>query len=452
MAETPNTSATAHAARMPAIVIVGGGAGGLQLATRLAHSVGRRGRAEIVLIDRSPTHFWKPLLHEAASGHRDPASHTIEYAAQARQYGFRFVQGELRRIDRVRRIVTIGAVQDADGAPILPERELRYDDLVLAVGSVTNFFNVPGASAHALPLENIEQAEDFRRKVLGACTKRNHWAEQQPTSPTPPICINVIGAGATGVELAASLRHAIDQLIKYRFKALRADRDVRIRLIEGAPRILPALQERFSQRADRQLRGLNIDVLTGVRVAEVTAEAVITVDGDRLESDITIWAAGVAGPAILRQIGDLPLNAANQILVTDTLQLPDDPHVFAFGDCAACAVEGTRGFLPPRAQVAHQQALYLERAFARRLAGLAVNGFTFHDAGTVVSLGRAGAIYQTQWGVRPRSLVIDGLAAVGLYELLYRKHLLGLHGATSTLLQSLAHWLQSRNRPSIKLH
>lgn len=452
MAETSNPPATAHAARVPAIVIVGGGAGGLQLATRLAHSVGRRGLAEIVLVDRYPTHFWKPLLHEAASGHRDPASHTIEYAAQAREYGFRFVQGELRRVDRARHVVTIGAVQDADGAPILPERELHYDDLVLAVGSVTNFFNVPGAAAHALPLENVEQAEDFRRKVLAACTKRNHLAEQLPGSPLQPICINVIGAGATGVELAAALRHAIDHLITYRFKSLRADRDVRIRLIESAPRILPVLEERFSARADRQLRGLDIDVRTGVRVAEVSADAVITANGDRWASDIAIWAAGVAGPAILRQIGDFPLNAANQVMVTDTLQLPDDPHVFAFGDCAACAVAGTRGILPPRAQVAYQQALYLERAFARRLAGRPIAGFTFHDAGTVVSLGRAGALYQAQWGARPRSLVIDGLAAIGLYELLYRKHLLGLRGATSTLLQSLAHWLQSRNRPSIKLH
>ena len=452
MAEISHTLATERPTSVQTIVIVGGGAGGLQLATRLAHSVGRRGQAEIVLVDRNPTHFWKPLLHEAASGHRDPASHTIEYAAQARQYGFSFVQGELHSVDRARRFVTIGAVLDADGAQILPERQLRYDDLVLALGSVTNFFNVPGASTHALPLENVEQAEDFRRKVLAACTKRNHSAEQQQGSPLQPVRINVIGAGATGVELAAALRHAIDQLIAYRFKALRADRDVCIRLIEGAPRILPVLEERLSQRADRQLRGLRIDVLTGVRVAQVTSDAVVTTDGDRLDSDITIWAAGVAGPAILRQIGNLTLNAANQVIVTDTLQTPDDPHVFAFGDCAACPVEGTRGFLPPRAQVAHQQALYLERAFTRRLSGRSVPGFTFHDAGTVVSLGRAGAIFQTQWGVRSRSVVIDGLAAIGLYEFLYRKHLLGLHGATSTLLQSLAHWLQSRNRPSIKLH
>ncbi|KDB08995.1 NADH dehydrogenase [Burkholderia sp. lig30] len=452
MVNTRFTPATDRAASVPRIVIVGGGAGGLQLATRLGSTAGRRGLAEIVLVDRYPTHFWKPLLHEAASGHRDPATHTIEYAAQARQYGFHFVQGDLQRIDRTRRVATIGAVFDAERTEILPQRDVQYDDLVLAVGSVTNFFNVPGASRHALTLENVEQAEGFRRKFLAACTKANHLAETQPAQRVQPICINVIGAGATGVELAAALRHAINQLTMYRFKALVPDRDVCIRLIEGGPRVLPVLDERLSARTHAQLGQLHVDVLTGVRVAEVTPDAVVTATGERLASDITIWAAGVAGPAILREIGDIALNASNQVIVTDTLQTPDDPHVFAFGDCAACPSGGARGFLPPRAQVAHQQAVYLGRAFARRLAGKPVAGFTFRDAGTVVSLGHAGAVCQTELGMRSRSLVIDGLAAIGLYKLLYRKHLYNVYGAKRTLLQSLSHWLHSRNQPSIRLH
>ena len=446
------TLATDRAPRVPRIVIVGGGAGGLHLATRLGDTVGRRGQADVVLVDRYPTHFWKPLLHEAASGHRDPASHTIEYAAQAKRHGFRFVQGALQRVDRAARTATIAAVHDADGTEILPQRELDYDDLVLAVGSVTNFFNVPGAARHALPLENLDQAEDFRRKFLAACTKANHLAEQQPARRAAPICINVIGAGATGVELAAALRHAIQQLTTYRFKALVSARDVHIRLIEGGPRILPALDERLSGKMHAQLRTLNVDVLTETRVAEVGADAVTTATGERLASDITIWAAGVAGPAILRELGDIALNRSNQVIVTDTLQTPDDPHVYAFGDCAACPSADASGFLPPRAQVAHQQAVYLGEALVRRLAGKPVTGFTFRDAGTVVSLGQAGAVYQGDLGVRSRSLIVDGLAAIGLYKFLYRKHLFSVYGLKRALFQSLSHWLQSRNQPSIKLH
>lgn len=451
MAKTQRINATDRAARIPSIVIVGGGAGGLHLATRLADTVGRRGLAEIVLVDRYPTHFWKPLLHEAASGHRDPASHTIEYAAQARQYGFRFVQGELQRVDRARRVVILGAVLDGDGAPVLPERELPYDDLVLAVGSVTNFFNVPGAAEHALPLENLGQAEDFRRRFLSACTKADHLAQANPAQPVQRIFINVIGAGATGVELAAALRQALAPLTKYRFRSLIAERDVCIRLIEGAPRILPSLHERVSDQAHAQLQRMNIEVMTGVRISEVTQNAIVTATGDRLSADMTIWAAGVAGPAMLKQIGDIALNGSNQVIVTDRLRTPDDPHIFAFGDCAACPLEG-HGILPPRAQVAHQQALYLGRAFARRLSGKAISAFRFHDAGTVVSFGQAGAVYQIDFGRRARSLIVDGLAAIGLYKFLYRKHLLGLHGTKRTLLQSLGDWLQSHNRPTIKLH
>lgn len=452
MASLPNISSQARAEGLARILIVGGGAGGLQLATRLGSTLGRRGLAHIVLIDRQPTHFWKPLLHEAASGHRDPASHTIEYAAQAKRYGFEFVQGELQSVDRARRIATIGAVLDNDGVQIVPQRDMPYHDLVLAVGSVTNFFNVPGAARHALPLEHVGHAEDFRRKFLAACAKVNHLADAPGAAPIRPVCINVIGAGATGVELAAALRHAVGQLAAYRFKALDPTRDVRIRLIEGAARVLPVLDARISARTQAQLEALHIDVLTSTRVASVEDDGIVTSSGEKLPGDMTIWAAGVAGPAMLRSIEGLALSASNQVIVTDTLQTPDDAHVFAFGDCAACPSGSASAYLPPRAQVAHQQAVYLSQAFARRLAGKPVAGFVFRDAGTVVSLGESGALYQADLRVRERSVIVDGAAAAGLYRLLYRKHLWGVGGIRRTLFQALGQLLHSYGRPSIKLH
>lgn len=433
------------------IVIVGGGAGGLHLATRLAGTVGRRRVAEIVLVDRYPTHFWKPLLHEAASGHRDPANYHIEYAAQAKRHGFRFVQGALESVDRSACMATIGAVHDEDGAEMLPQRRVRYDSLVLSVGSVTNFFNVPGAALHALPLESVEHAEVFRRRFLAACTRANHGLETAGMRSMPAINISVIGAGATGVELAAALTHAVDQLSVYRFQALDPKRDVRIRLIEGGTRVLPALDERVSARTDAALRRLKVDVVTGASVAEVRADSLVTGSGDALASDITVWAAGVAGPAILNSLDGIALNAANRVIVTDKLQTPGDPRIFAFGDCAACPSATSSGFLPPRAQVAHQQAMYLGKAFAQRLAGKAVAGFAFRDAGTVVSLGKSGATYQTG-GVSSRALIVDGAAASGLYRLLYRKHLFGVSGMRHAVLEGLGQWLGRWSRPAIKLH
>lgn len=433
------------------IVIVGGGAGGLHLATRLASTLGQRRIAEILLVDRYPTHFWKPLLHEAASGHRDPANHHIEYAAQAKRHGFRFVQGALERIDRAACFATIGAVRDEEGVEILPQRRVRYDSLVLCVGSVTNFFNVPGAALHALPLENVQHAEAFRRKFLAACAKANHQLETTGAQRTPAVNINVIGAGATGVELAAALTQAIGHLSVYRFQALDPKRDVRIRLIEGSARVLPALDERVSARTDAALRRLNIDVVTGARVAEVRSDSLVTGAGNTLASDITVWAAGVAGPPVLRSLDGIALNASDQVIVSNKLQSPNDPRIFAFGDCAACPSTVSSGFLPPRAQVAHQQALYLSKAFAQRLAGKAVPGFTFRDAGTVVSLAQAGATYQTG-GVSSRALIVDGAAANGLYRLLYRKHLFGVSGIKRVVLETLAQWLSRGGRPLIRLH
>lgn len=181
------------------IVIVGGGVGGLGLATRLGETLGKGGDAQIVLVDRSPTHFWKPLLHEAASGQIDPATHQLQYAVQGQRNGFEFEQGELAGIDRAERLAMIGATHDANGREILPARQLAFDTLVLALGSVTNFFGVCGAAEHALPLESVAHAETFRRKLLDACIRANHARRANAAQAAAPVSINIVGAGATGL-------------------------------------------------------------------------------------------------------------------------------------------------------------------------------------------------------------------------------------------------------------
>jgi NADH:ubiquinone reductase (H+-translocating) len=391
-------------------------------------------------------------LHEAASGHRDPASHHIEYAALARRHGFQFVQGELEMIDRTECLATIGPMVDDGGHDVLPRRLLQYDSLVLALGSVTNFFNVPGAQQYALPLENVEHAEEFRQKLLAACVKANHLREAGASWQDPSVNINVIGAGATGVELAAALRHAVELLATYRLASLVPERDVRIRLIEGGQRILPALDARVSAQTHARLAGLDVEILTATRVAAVHADSIETGSGEKLASDITVWAAGVAGPPILKTLDGLALNRLGQVVVNSTLQTLSDPRIFAFGDCAASPTSTYGVFLPPRAQVAHQQAVYLSRAFLRRLDGKPIARFAFRDAGTVVSLGRAGALYQGRFGIGSRSLIVRGRVASGLYAFIYRRHLFALAGLTRTAIETVSQWLRGRIRPAIKLH
>ena len=432
------------------IVIVGGGVGGLGLATRLGESLGRTGDAQIVLVDRSATHFWKPLLHEAASGQIDPATHQLQYAVQARRHGFEFEQGALQALDRASRQITIAATLDADGREVLPARTIAFDTLVLAMGSVTNYFGVQGAAEHALPLESVTHAESFRRKLLDACTRANHARRVSGAQHVQPVSINIIGAGATGVELAAALRDSIRMLHRYSLFALDPERDFSIRLIEGTERVLPALTQRVSSRAQRILGGLGVNVLINTRVTEVRADAVLTHDGQHLASDIAIWTAGIAGPPVLRTLDGIDVNRNAQVLVDRTLQTTTDDNVFALGDCAACPSHAD-GFLAPRAQVAHQQAVFLARALKCRVGGEALPVFTYRDAGTLVGLGDVGTIGSLS-GLRERPVFVDGWLATIVYRLIYRKHVMTLNGFRRMAFDTASHWLRRRVHPVIRLH
>src|SRR4029079_8862533 len=196
------------------IVIVGGGAGGLELATRLGDTLGRRGRASVTLIDRARTHLWKPLLHEVAAGSMDLDDHALDYLAQARWHHFRFQLGRMDGLDRVRRVVSIAPTMDEDGRQLISRREIGYDTLVIAIGSMTNDFNTPGATEHAIRLDMPEQAALFHRRLINACIRAN-----SQTEPLRPEQLNVviIGAGATGVELAAELHKTTRELVAYGF-------------------------------------------------------------------------------------------------------------------------------------------------------------------------------------------------------------------------------------------
>lgn len=344
------------------IVIVGGGAGGLELATRLGDRLGRRRRAAVTLIDRSRTHVWKPLLHKVAAGTMDPGDHELNYFAQAHWHGFRYQQGEMVGLDRAGRRVRLAPVVDADGAVVVPARAVPYDTLVVAIGSQTNDFGTPGAAAHAISLDSAEQAARFHARLLNSCLK----ADLEPVPPAPgALGIVIIGAGATGVELSAELHKVVRELVAYGLDRIDPERDLRITIVEAAPRILPALPDRLAAATLRLLGKLHVDVLTGERVVEVGADGVRTASGRYVPAAIVVWAAGVKAPDFLRDLDGLETNRQNQLVVTPTLQTTRDPAIFALGDCAACAWPGKGGNVPPRAQAAHQQASHLARALLR---------------------------------------------------------------------------------------
>ncbi|SAL30339.1 FAD-dependent pyridine nucleotide-disulfide oxidoreductase [Caballeronia terrestris] len=428
------------------IVILGGGAAGLELATRLGNSVGKRHQAEVILIDRFPTHFWKPLLHEVASGQIDASSHQIDYASHAKWNHFRFEQGALSSIDPDSREIVIEETADIDGRALLPRRTLRFDSLVLALGSVTNFFSIPDAEQHALTLETVEQAETFRRRLLSSLLRSGQ------AQPTTPVSVTVIGGGATGVELAAALRGSAEMVRDYHLASFDPTDGIRIRLLEGAPRVLPALPERISTRAQEMLAALGVEVRLGCRVKSVDAQAVSTVDGETLASDITIWAAGVEGPPILRTLQGLPLNRLGQVIVDGELRVEFGSGIYAMGDCAACAASKGDALVPPRAQAAFQQAVYLANALARRLDERSVPLFSYRDQGTLISFGRAGAAGALMSELLRRPLFINGWFAASCYRHLYRRHIVGLTGIKRAVMYAASQWLRERVRPTVKLN
>lgn len=438
---------------METIVIVGGGAGGLELATRLGDSLGANGRAHVVLVDRSPVHFWKPLLHTVASGKLDPQVHQLEYSAQAANHHFQFICGEVQGVDRGTRTVEIGPYRidggdgtDDDGE-VLPRRSVRYDKLVLACGAITNFFNIPGAAEHSLTLDSVHDAEFFRKRFLASCMKASlRRAENHAAA----VDIVIVGGGATGVELAAELCHTVRALAQYKIHSLDPARDVRIRIIERGERLLPQLNPRLSRRAARYLRALGIEVCTSTTVARVDADAVHDATGRRYASDMTVWAAGVEAPELCLSLR-LPVNRLKQIAVSPSLQTVGDQDVFALGDCSSyvCPVNGTA--LPPRAQVAHQQAVFLAEVLSKRQEG-PLPAFQYRDYGSLVSLGPLAAVGVLVGGLSGREMLVGGWTARLLYGLMYQRHVMSLHGFIRMAAQTLSHWIRAKVTPPVRLH
>jgi NADH dehydrogenase len=431
------------------IVVVGGGAGGLELATRLGDTLGRRGQAQITLVDRARSHLWKPLLHEVAAGSLDVDDHELDYLAQAHWHHFTYRYGELVGLDRARKIALLGPTFDEDGRQVTPERAEPYDTLVIAIGSTTNDFGTPGVRDHAIPLETTGQARRFNRRLLNACIRAQTQAE--PIAPGQ-LHVAIIGAGATGTELAAELHRATRQLVAYGMDRIDPERDLRLTLIEAAPRILPALPERLSEAATKLLEGLGVSVMAGTRVSAVTAEGVQLADGRFLSSELVVWSAGVKGPAVLGALDGLELARMNQLAVLPTLQTTRDADIFALGDCAACPGPGPGGFLPPRAQAAHQQASHVLRQIHRRLKGAPVEPFKYRDFGSLVSLGHYSTVGSLMGVLVGKSLMVEGYFARLMYRSLYKMHQRALHGVTKTALASLGRMLSRRTEPRVKLH
>lgn len=435
---------------MHRIVIVGGAAGGLELATMLGNRLGKRGRAHVTLIDKKPTHFWKPHLHEIAAGSMNLGMHELSYTAQGHWHGFTERIGEMTGVDRTERLVHLAAYVDEFGEVVTPVRDIPYDTLVIAVGSGTNDFGTPGVREHAIALETPLDAQRFHRRLVSAFVRAH---TQEAPLELHQLHVAIIGAGATGVELAAELTHTTRELRRYGL-----ERDghsgLSIHLIEASSRILPALPERIASGADKRLRALGVSVHTGTRVTEVRKHAVHLADGRCVPAELVVWAAGIKAPEVLKELNGLEVNGIHQLMVRPTLQTTLDDDIFAIGDCASCAWLGrdARVLVPPRAQAAHQQASHLANGLIRRLAGKPLKPWRYRDFGSLVSLGRYSTVGNLMGGLAGHSIWLEGYFAWLMYVSLYQMHQLALHGLPKVVLDMVARLLSRGIRPRVKLH
>ena len=431
------------------IVVVGGGAGGLELVTRLGDRLGRSGRAHITLIDKARTHFWKPHLHEIAAGSVDVNIHATNYLAQSHWHGFRYRIGEMVGLDRERREVHVAPAHDDEGVPITPPYTRGYDTLVIATGSQTNDFGTPGVAEHAIALDTVKQAERFHSRLVNACI----GAHIKGTDSGPQqVSVAIIGAGATGVELAAELHKATRTLVSYGLDQIDPERDIRIHIIEAGPRILPALPERVAGAAAELLARMGVEVRSKTRVTAVTAEGVQLQGGEFLPAQLVVWAAGVKAADSMRDLGGLETNQLNQLVVGPTLQTTRDENVFAMGDCAAAPWAGRAGNVPPRAQAAHQQATHLANQLRRRLAGKELQPWKYRDFGSLVSLGERKTVGNLMGSLVGGNLWVEGLFARGMYLSLYKMHEVAVHGYAKTALGTASRFLTRSTTPRVKLH
>jgi NADH dehydrogenase len=426
------------------IIVVGGGAGGLELATKLGRTLGRKKRAQITLVDRKASHLWKPLLHEVATGSLDEGVDALSYRAHAKNHYFDFQMGSLNDIDRERKVIALSELTDEHGELLMPSRELEYDILVMALGSTSNDFNTPGVRDNCIFLDSPEQAHRFRTEM------NNQFLKLHAKNGQGTVDIAIVGAGATGVELSAELHNAVKELRTYGFGDLDSSK-LNVNLVEAGERILPALPPRISSAAHSELTKLGVNVRTNTMVTQADSDGLTTKDGDKIPAQIMVWAAGIKAPDFMKDIGGLETNRINQLVVKNTLQTTLDDNIFAIGDLAQCT-QADGSFVPPRAQAAHQMASCAFSNIIAKLNGRDLKDYIYKDKGSLVSLSRFSTVGSLMGNLTKGSMMVEGRIARVVYISLYRMHQMALHGLIKTSLMMLVGRINRVLRPNLKLH
>lgn len=400
------------------ILIVGGGIGGLVLATRLARNTTLRRRARVTLVDGNASHAWKPMLHTFAAGTTHSYQHKVPYIAHAKKHGFQYVPGDLQSIERTPKKTEIGPIVGPDGQTVLEARNENYELLVLATGSTANDFGTPGVAENCHFIDSLGSADTFRIRLKFDLIRA---AEGEV-----PLKIAIVGGGATGVELAAEVSQVIEFAEAYGTKKLR--NQVHLTLIHAGSRLLEPFPKEVSNRAESMLKKLGVEIRLNSTVLSVNDQQLDLSDGSSIESSLKVWTAGIKSGECFSVNPELETTQTGQVIVSDALQSTDDSSVFAIGDCASYKPVGADRQLPATAQVARQQAVFLSKQLPRVLDGKSPSAFSYRDLGSVVSLGQYNAYGSLGGDGLFRDAFFAGRLAQLTHAMLYRLHQADLHG------------------------
>lgn len=428
------------------IIVVGGGAAGLELATNLGKNLGEE-YAHITLVDRDLVNVWKPLWHEVASGTLIGDYAQTDYILQGYKNKFDFHVGSLHSIDRVNKTITLANNNiSLDENSSLSPRILAYDYLILAIGSVHNNFNIEGVEEHCYFFDSYQECTTFRKSLIKLFLRIHEGLIE-------PINVAIVGGGATGVELAAELYYAFNQQLKYSHKPPRLNTLFNIAIIEHADRLLSAMPPDISAKISEKLTKLGIKLYLGEQVSKITQDSVVTKSGLYISANLKVWAAGIKGDDILTKL-DLDIDRSNRIYVTSTLQSTSDNSIFALGDCAWCPTyPDSKSPVPATAQVAHQQASLLAKSLKQHiLRAKPLLNYIYKERGSIVSVRKNHTIGYIKGGRFFDRFTITGPFAGGAYRFLYRSHQAALYGWSSTILLIIAEALTKKVRPRLKLH
>ena len=423
------------------VLVVGGGVAGVEIASALG-KLGDPHITSVTLVDADSAHVWKPMLHTIAAGTRDLAQQQTTYLAQATDANFAYQPGAMSALDRENQEIILDPIVSMDGREVVPARRIGYDKLIIAVGSGANDFGTPGVLEHCFMIDSRRKADDFNSEIRLRMLRGMTGGET--------LQVAIVGAGATGVELAAELVQLSESAEAY--GALGKAAKFQIVLIEAGARILPSFPEEISVATQKRLETLGVKVLVNRRVQAARADSLV-LDGEELvPAGLSVWAAGVKAPDFLSTL-DLPTNRGNQLIVNDDLQTAD-PHIYAVGDCASYTLPGEAHPLPPTAQVAHQQARYLIELLPKVLSSphpYTGKGFAYRDFGALVSLSNYDAYGSLGKFGLFNGGVIRGRLAMLSHIWLYRSHQARLYGFWRGGLLWLVDLMNSRLRPTIRL-